>query len=195
MKQKVWSINLLWKCCWKNKSTEIEFSPVYFISTTKTMINQKCDLDKSFQEILYRANNWINKGSGWIVEITESQYIKISTYRSLSGSSYIKLPAELRSQKKGLINIKINDQKLFLWCHVKHINPAKTHSERITQKIKNLVMILTMMKLNFLYQKKISLKLKWKTTFVLMCLVMKTSWPFQSTFQIKKLKIQWICCL
>ena len=30
---------------------EIEFTPVYFNSTTKTVINHKCDLDKSFQEI------------------------------------------------------------------------------------------------------------------------------------------------
>ena len=36
----------------KNKQNgEIEFTPVYFNSTTKTVINYKCDLDKSFQEI------------------------------------------------------------------------------------------------------------------------------------------------
>ena len=35
----------------KYKSIEIEFSPVYFNSTTKTDINHKFDLDKSFQEI------------------------------------------------------------------------------------------------------------------------------------------------
>ena len=34
--------------------------------------------------------------------------------RSLSGSSYVKLPVELRNSKKGLINIKNNDQKRFL---------------------------------------------------------------------------------
>ena len=38
-------------------------------SATKTVINSdKYDVDKSFQEILYRINNWINKGSGWIIE-------------------------------------------------------------------------------------------------------------------------------
>ena len=77
------------------------------------MINQKLGLDKSFQEILYRIDNWINKGSGWIVELIESQYINILAYRPLSGSFYIKLLAELKSPKKGLINIKNNDQKCF----------------------------------------------------------------------------------
>ena len=78
----------------------IEFAPVYFNSTKKTVMNHRFKLENSFQEILYIINAGINKGSGWIVESIESQYIKISTYRPLSGSSYINLPAELRSQKK-----------------------------------------------------------------------------------------------
>ena len=74
---------------------EIEFAPVYFNSTRKTLINHKFDLDKSFQEILYRIDNWINEGSGWIIESINSQYINISTCRVLIGSSYVKLPVEL----------------------------------------------------------------------------------------------------
>ena len=74
---------------------------------------------------------WINNGSGWNVESIESQYINISTYRPLSGSSYMDLPVELRSPRKGLINIKNKDQKCFLWCHARHINPSKEHPERI----------------------------------------------------------------
>ena len=87
---------------------------------------------------MYKNDNWINEGSGWIVELIESQCINISTYRPLSGISYIKLPVKLRSSKKGLINIKNNDQKCFLWCHVRHINPVKIHPESITQTDKEL---------------------------------------------------------
>ena len=76
----------------KYRVTEIEFSHVYFNFTAKTVINHKSDLHKSFQEILYRIDNWINKSSGWVVETIKSQYINISTYRPLIGSSYIKLP-------------------------------------------------------------------------------------------------------
>ena len=79
---------------------KIEFRQVYFISTTKTVINHKLILENVFQEILYRTDNWINKGSGWIIELIESQYINVSTYRPLSGRSYMKLPAELRSSEK-----------------------------------------------------------------------------------------------
>ena len=52
------------------------------------MINRKFNLENSFQEILYRIDNWIDEGSGWIVALTESQYINISTYRPLSGMAY-----------------------------------------------------------------------------------------------------------
>ena len=79
---------------------EIEFRPVYFNSTAKTMINHEFSLENAFQEILYKIDNWINEGSGWIVELIDSQYIDVSTYRSLSGISYVKFPAELRSSKK-----------------------------------------------------------------------------------------------
>ena len=81
------------------RNEEIEFTPVNFNSTTKTVINHKFSIEKHLQKILYKIDNWINEGSGWIVELIESQYINISTYRSLSGSSYVKLPAELRSSK------------------------------------------------------------------------------------------------
>ena len=92
---------------------EIEFAPVYFNASTKTIINRRFKLDQSFQETLYRIDAWINRGSGWIIELIESQYINISTYRPLVGSSYIDLPIEFKHPKKGLINIKNNDQKFF----------------------------------------------------------------------------------
>ena len=79
---------------------EIEFTPVYFNSSTKTVINHRYKLDQSFQETLYRIDAWINKGSGWIIELIESQYINISTYRPLVGSSYIDLPIKLKHSKK-----------------------------------------------------------------------------------------------
>ena len=142
---------------------EIEFAPVYFNSVTKNVINYRFKLENSFQDILYLIDNWINEGSGWIVESTESQYINISTYIPLSGSSYISLPEELRNPRKGLINIKNKDQKCFLWCHVRHINPSKEHPERIKKTDKKLLKNLIMMKLSFLFKKKILAKLKKKT--------------------------------
>ena len=82
---------------------------------------------------------WINEGSHWIIESIESQCINVSTYISLSGSSYMNLPIELRNLRKGLISIKNKDQKYFLWCNVSHINSSKEHPERNKKKDKKLV--------------------------------------------------------
>ena len=79
---------------------EIEFIPVYFNSTTETVINRKFSLENAFQEILYRIDNWINEGSGWIVELIESQYINILTYRPLSGSSNVKFKKRTNQHQK-----------------------------------------------------------------------------------------------
>ena len=169
---------------------EIEFAPVYFNSVTKTVINHRFRLENYFQEILCMTNVWINEGSGGIVESIESQYINISTYRPLSGSSYISLPEELKKTRKALINIKSKDQKCFLWYHVRRINPSNEHPERLQKKIKNLLgilliqkklhkkiksllVILIMMELSFPCKKKILARLKKRTTFASMCLVMK----------------------
>ena len=79
---------------------EIKFTQVYFNSTTKTVINNKFSLKNACKNILSRIDNWINEGFGWTVESVKSQCINISIYRPLSGSSYVKLPTELRSLKK-----------------------------------------------------------------------------------------------
>ena len=47
---------------------DIEFSPVYFNSLAKTIINNRFKLENAFQKILYRIDAWINNGSGWIIE-------------------------------------------------------------------------------------------------------------------------------
>ena len=65
---------------------EIEFAPVYFNSVTKTGINHRFQLEIFFQRILSMVHVWINDGSGWNVELIESEYLNISTYTPLSGS-------------------------------------------------------------------------------------------------------------
>ena len=90
-----------------------EYSPVYYYSTIKTVINSEFNLDKSFQKILHRIDNWINLGSGWIIESVDSEYVNISAYSPLVGNTYIELPDWLKNSRRDLINIKNNDNKCF----------------------------------------------------------------------------------
>ena len=102
---------------------EIEYSPVYFNSLTETVIgSNKFGLNQALQEMVYRVDNWISHGSGWIVEEIYSQYLDVSSYLPLSGSTYIKLHDELNHPMKGLINFKNHDNKCFKWCHRRHLS-------------------------------------------------------------------------
>ena len=74
----------------------IEYSAMYFNSTTKTVINSELSLNKSFQKVLYRVDNWINEGSGCVVESIYGEYLNILAYAPLFGSTYIELPDELK---------------------------------------------------------------------------------------------------
>ena len=96
-------------------------------------------LDKSFQEILCRLDNRINERSNWIIESIEADYVNISVYSPLSGITYIELPNKLKNLVKDLNIIKSNDDKSFLWCHIRHLNPFKRHTERITKEDKKMI--------------------------------------------------------
>ena len=94
-------------------SGSVEYSPVYFNSLTKTVINNKFKLNQSFQEIIHRLENWVSNGSGLIVEEIINQYLNVSSYLPLSGSTYIILLVELQHPMKMLVNIKNDDNKCF----------------------------------------------------------------------------------
>ena len=86
----------------------IECSPVHSV-----IKSDKFGLDQSFQEILYKIDNWINEESGWIIEEIHNQYLNVSAYGPLIENTYIELPNDLKHSKKGLINIQNNDNKCF----------------------------------------------------------------------------------
>ena len=65
--------------------------------------------------------------------------MNISAYNALVGSTYIELPHELKNPVKGLINIKNNDNKFFLWCHVRHLNFVKRNPQRIAKEDEKMI--------------------------------------------------------
>ena len=95
-------------------------------------------LNQCFNEIIFRLENWISHGSGWIVDNILSQYLNISSYKPLSGSTYCKLPKELSHPMKSLINIQNDDNKCFLWCHIRHLNCEGKDLWRINEKHKKI---------------------------------------------------------
>ena len=128
---------------------------------------------RSYKIELIEVIKLINKVSSWVIESKDAEYVNISIYSQLSGSSYIELPNKLGKTVKGLINIRNNDNKCFLWCHIRHLNPLKRHAERKTKAVKKWLMILITQILNFLSLKRIIVELKRKIIFASMYFVMK----------------------
>ena len=85
----------------------------------------------------------------------EFQCIYIKHYQE-SGSSHIKLPTELRSTKRGKSTSNITIKNIFLGVMLSILILWKYIQKELHKKIKNLLMILIMMKLNFLCKKHFS---------------------------------------
>ena len=171
---------------------ETEYSSVYFNSITKTVINVDFSLDKSFEEILCRIDNWINEGSGWVINSINGEYVNTSGYAPLLWSSFIELPNELKNSREGLINIKNNDNKCFLWCHVRHINLINKNSERINKKDKILANSLNYDNINFPVSRKYFCKIEKQNNICINVFCYDNKIIIQSTYLIKNLVIAWI---
>ena len=121
---------------------EIVYKTAYFNSKPQTIIN-KTEINKSLQSskdnILNMIAQWISDGSGWTVESVDNHYLNIVQYQPLKGSSYIKLPQELSHPRKGLINMKNEDNECFRWCHIRHLNPQDKNPQRIKKSDKEYI--------------------------------------------------------
>ena len=126
----------------KMSDGEIVYKTAYFNSSVQTVINNT-EIDKSLQvskqDILNKISVWISEGSGWTVESVENHYLNVVKYKPMRGSSYIKLPQELRNSAKGLINMKNEDNECFRWCHIRHLNPQDKYPQRIKKVDKQFI--------------------------------------------------------
>ena len=126
----------------KSSKDEIVYKTAYFNSKPQTIIN-KTEINKSLQSskdhILNMIAQWISEGSGWTFESVDNHYLNIVQYQPMKASSYIKLPQELRHHRKGLINMKNEDNECFRWCHIRHLNPHDKNPQRIKKSDKEYI--------------------------------------------------------
>ena len=130
-----------------SKKTEDEkiYKEPYFNGGPMTVINKESimeNIDMVIETILNTLPVWLSEGSGWVIEEVPSHSINIVSYLPLKGKSYIPLSEELCNPRKGLINLKNEDNQCFRWCHIRHLNRVKKDPQRITKKdrehVKNL---------------------------------------------------------
>ena len=88
--------------------------------------------------ILERIANLINGssdgGSDWAFYKVIKLELHTVSYRPLRGNTWIPLPKEL-ADKKAIINIKNKDNKCFLWCVIRKLNPKEHNAEILDKKL------------------------------------------------------------
>ena len=126
----------------KMSNKKIVYKTAYFNNKAQTIINNT-EIPSTFQlskqQILNMIAQWISEGSGWTIESVGNHYLNIVQYEPMRGSSYIKLPQELRNSGKGLINMKNEDNECFRWCHIRRLNPQDKDPQRIKKSDKEYV--------------------------------------------------------
>ena len=75
-------------------------------------------------------------GSGWVFVKVENLTLHTDIWDPIKASSYIDLPKELKN-KNAIINMKNEDNKCFLWCVLRALNPKDNHPERIDKDLKS----------------------------------------------------------
>ena len=114
--------------------------------------------DTSHQIALSKVQKWLREGSGWLIESVDSIYINISVYNPLAGSPCIQLIKELKHSRKDLINIQIEDNECFRWCHIRHLNLINQKPEQNKKSDEEMIANLDYNK-GFLYLKNVVMRL------------------------------------
>ncbi|GBN16724.1 PR domain zinc finger protein 4 [Araneus ventricosus] len=73
----------------------------------------------SFTKIIEAVEEFIRRGSGWILDKIVHFEMCVAKYQPLRASSYIILPKKL-VDKKAVLNIQNEDQKCLVWCLIAH---------------------------------------------------------------------------
>ena len=83
------------------------------------------------------------EGSGWKFEKVIKLVLHTTRWEPVNAGSYIELPQALKN-RKAIINMKNQDDKCFMWCVLRALNPKDKNAERIDNDLKNKVDSLNM---------------------------------------------------
>ncbi|CAL1297347.1 unnamed protein product [Larinioides sclopetarius] len=80
----------------------------------------------AFTKISEAVDEFLRRGSGWILDKIVHFELCVAKYHPLRASSYIPLPKKL-AEKKAVLNIQNEDQKCLVWCLIAHKMNVHTH--------------------------------------------------------------------
>ena len=133
-------LNCIMKCSDLEGCTKIKRFAYH--SKGQKLILESTDIYEIYEEMIDEIEEEIQKvenseGSGWVFVEVENLTLHTVKWDPLKASSYIKLPKELKN-KKAIINMENEDNKCFMWCVLRALNPSKDkHPSRIDKNLKS----------------------------------------------------------
>ena len=112
-----------------------------FHSIGNKIITEGIDLYEIYQEMIDEIEEEIQKveeaeGSGWVFLKVENLTLHTTIWNPLNASSYIELPQVLKN-KHAIINMKNQDNKCFMWCVLRALNPKNKNAEIVDKDLKS----------------------------------------------------------
>ena len=132
-------VKLIFKCNLKRPSNlgETVITPADFHSNIEINLDGTGEeelYDTMVERIIEKMATFQSMGSGWIFHSIIKLELYTIGYNPLRGETWIPLPKEL-ANKNAIINMKNKDNKCFLWCVLRALNPKDSHPERIDKEI------------------------------------------------------------
>ena len=116
----------------------VEFA---FHSKGLKLILEGTDENDIYDEMVEEIMEEIDKtreaeGSGWQFDNVKKLVLHTTRWDPINAGSYIELPPALKN-KNTIINMKNQDEKCFMWCVLRALNPKNNHPERIDNDLKS----------------------------------------------------------
>ena len=133
-------VKLNFKCNMKRPSNlgETVITPVDFHSNIEINLDGRDEkelYDTMVERIIEKIATFQSKGSGWIFHSIIKLELHTIGYNPLRGETWIPLPKEL-ANKKAINKMQNKDNKCFLWCVLRVLNPKDGNPERIDKELK-----------------------------------------------------------
>ncbi len=104
----------------RRESGEITTYTISFFCSENFILTKESDFEIIFKNVVSHIDNAVQHfeslGSGWVLDEIDRLDIRIGIYKPLKGScEKNSLPTELKN-KRGIISVKSNDNRCFIWC-------------------------------------------------------------------------------
>ena len=112
-----------------------------FHSKGLKLVLEETNENELYDEMVQEIEEEIQKtemaeGSGWVFLNVKKLVLHTTRWDPINAGSYINLPEALKN-KHAIINMKNQDEKCFMWCILRALNPKNKNAERVDSDLKS----------------------------------------------------------